>query len=147
MPFKPCCLSSSPQCSLPPLRTRAGYSSTSPVVHWFWEVVREMDKQDLALLVQFVTGGLTEGIIGVGAGLAPHCWRPRSVPSLCRSSCLTPRRAAPPPAGTSKVPLDGFKALQGVHGPQKFQIHKAYGDQVRLPSGEAPLLLLYLTAP
>ncbi len=35
----------------------AGYSATSPVVHWFWEVVREMDKQDLALLVQFVTGG------------------------------------------------------------------------------------------
>lgn len=29
--------------------------------------------------------------------------------------------------GTSKVPLEGFRALQGIGGPQKFQIHKAYG--------------------
>jgi E3 ubiquitin-protein ligase HUWE1 len=29
--------------------------------------------------------------------------------------------------GTSKVPLEGFKALQGVGGPQKFQIHKVNG--------------------
>ncbi|KDD73730.1 HECT-domain ubiquitin-transferase, partial [Helicosporidium sp. ATCC 50920] len=36
--------------------------------------------------------------------------------------------------GTSKVPLEGFAALQGVHGPQKFQIHKAYGGAARLPS-------------
>lgn len=36
--------------------------------------------------------------------------------------------------GTSKVPLEGFKALQGVSGPQKFQIHKAYGPTNRLPS-------------
>ncbi len=46
-----------------------GYSPASPVIQYFWEVVREMDKEDLALLVQFVTG-------------------------------------------TSKVPLEGFKALQ-----------------------------------
>jgi HECT-domain (ubiquitin-transferase) len=69
-----------------------GFSPTSPVITWFWEVVREMDAQDLALLMQFVTG-------------------------------------------TSKVPLEGFKALQGVSGPQKFQIHKAYGPPDRLPSG------------
>ena len=31
--------------------------------------------------------------------------------------------------GTSKVPLDGFKALQGISGPQKFQIHRAYGAE------------------
>eukprot|EP00736_Rhodelphis_marinus_P000994 Rmarinus@m.16974 len=36
--------------------------------------------------------------------------------------------------GTSKVPLEGFKALQGMHGPQKFNIHKAYGDENRLAS-------------
>lgn len=36
--------------------------------------------------------------------------------------------------GTSKVPLEGFKALQGVSGPQRFQIHKAYGAPERLPS-------------
>ena len=34
--------------------------------------------------------------------------------------------------GTSKVPLDGFKALQGISGPQRFQIHKAYGGGQRL---------------
>lgn len=38
------------------------------------------------------------------------------------------------PAGTSKVPLNGFKALQGISGPQKFQIHKSYGAGDRLPS-------------
>ncbi|EFJ46920.1 hypothetical protein VOLCADRAFT_75266 [Volvox carteri f. nagariensis] len=69
----------------------SGYSATSPVVRWFWEAVGEMDKQERAQLVQFVTG-------------------------------------------TSKVPLEGFKALQGISGPQKFQIHKAYGDGSRLPS-------------
>ncbi|KAK9785185.1 hypothetical protein WJX73_010540, partial [Symbiochloris irregularis] len=69
----------------------AGYSAASRVVQWFWEVVGELDKEDLALLVQFVTG-------------------------------------------TSKVPLDGFKALQGISGPQKFQIHKSYGPSDRLPS-------------
>ncbi|KAI3828362.1 hypothetical protein L1987_02463 [Smallanthus sonchifolius] len=36
--------------------------------------------------------------------------------------------------GTSKVPLEGFKALQGISGPQRFQIHKAYGAPERLPS-------------
>lgn len=36
--------------------------------------------------------------------------------------------------GTSKVPLEGFKALQGISGPQRFQIHKAYGTPERLPS-------------
>ena len=36
--------------------------------------------------------------------------------------------------GTSKVPLEGFKALQGISGPQKFQIHRAYGTQDRLPA-------------
>ena len=46
-----------------------GYTAASRVVQWFWEIVAAMDKEDLALLVQFVTG-------------------------------------------TSKVPLDGFKALQ-----------------------------------
>jgi hypothetical protein len=33
-----------------------------------------------------------------------------------------------------QVPLEGFKALQGVSGAQKFQIHKAYGAPKRLPS-------------
>ncbi|XP_010277573.1 PREDICTED: E3 ubiquitin-protein ligase UPL2-like isoform X2 [Nelumbo nucifera] len=36
--------------------------------------------------------------------------------------------------GTSKVPLEGFSALQGISGSQRFQIHKAYGTPDHLPS-------------
>ncbi|CAG8500448.1 3553_t:CDS:10 [Paraglomus brasilianum] len=36
--------------------------------------------------------------------------------------------------GTSKVPLGGFSVLQGVHGVQKFQIHKDFASADRLPS-------------
>ena len=36
--------------------------------------------------------------------------------------------------GTSKVPLEGFKALQGVNGPQKSQIHKSFGSTSLLPT-------------
>ncbi|XP_054777632.1 E3 ubiquitin-protein ligase UPL1-like [Prosopis cineraria] len=68
-----------------------GYTVASNVVQWFWEVVKTFSKEDMARLLQFVTG-------------------------------------------TSKVPLDGFKALQGISGPQRFQIHKAYGAPDRLPS-------------
>lgn len=35
--------------------------------------------------------------------------------------------------GTAQVPLDGFKALIGMRGPQKFSIHKATSVE-RLPS-------------
>ncbi|KAI0492443.1 hypothetical protein KFK09_026716 [Dendrobium nobile] len=68
-----------------------GYTVASTVVHWFWEVVKSFNKEDMARLLQFVTG-------------------------------------------TSKVPLEGFKALQGISGSQRFQIHKAYGAPERLPS-------------
>nr|XP_011461878.1 PREDICTED: E3 ubiquitin-protein ligase UPL1 isoform X1 [Fragaria vesca subsp. vesca] len=68
-----------------------GYTVASSVVQWFWEVVKSFNKEDMARLLQFVTG-------------------------------------------TSKVPLEGFKALQGISGPQRFQIHKAYGAPDRLPS-------------
>ncbi|ORY95778.1 hypothetical protein BCR43DRAFT_557706 [Syncephalastrum racemosum] len=36
--------------------------------------------------------------------------------------------------GTSKVPLEGFTQLQGSGGVQKFQIHKDFGGENRLPS-------------
>ncbi|KAJ1430487.1 Ubiquitin-associated domain [Sesbania bispinosa] len=68
-----------------------GYTVASNVVQWFWEVVKSFNKEDMARLLQFVTG-------------------------------------------TSKIPLEGFKALQGISGPQRFQIHKAYGAPDRLPS-------------
>ncbi|CAL1147923.1 unnamed protein product, partial [Cladocopium goreaui] len=35
--------------------------------------------------------------------------------------------------GTSRVPVEGFKGLVGMRGPQKFCIHKAFGPE-RLPS-------------
>ena len=35
--------------------------------------------------------------------------------------------------GTSKVPLEGFKALKGMSGPQKFQIHKCF-EKDKLPT-------------
>ena len=46
-----------------------GYTPAARQIQWFWEIVAALSKEDLALLVQFVTG-------------------------------------------TSKVPLEGFKALQ-----------------------------------
>ncbi|EFJ18137.1 ubiquitin-protein ligase, UPL1 [Selaginella moellendorffii] len=87
-------ISGLPEIDLDDLRANTeytGYSSGSPVVQWFWEVVQDFSKEDMARLLQFITG-------------------------------------------TSKVPLEGFKALQGISGPQKFQIHKAYGAPERLPS-------------
>eukprot|EP00112_Aurelia_sp_Birch-Aquarium-sp1_P001578 Seg1172.3 transcript_id=Seg1172.3/GoldUCD/mRNA.D3Y31 product="E3 ubiquitin-protein ligase HUWE1" protein_id=Seg1172.3/GoldUCD/D3Y31 len=36
--------------------------------------------------------------------------------------------------GTSKVPLQGFAALEGMNGPQKFQIHRDDRSTDRLPS-------------
>ncbi|KAF0698365.1 Aste57867_11015 [Aphanomyces stellatus] len=36
--------------------------------------------------------------------------------------------------GTSKVPLEGFKALEGMRGTQKFNIHKAFGSSATLPT-------------
>ncbi|KAJ3143786.1 hypothetical protein HK101_003081, partial [Irineochytrium annulatum] len=36
--------------------------------------------------------------------------------------------------GTSKVPLEGFKALEGSNGVQPFQIHKDFSSTTRLPS-------------
>eukprot|EP00250_Pteridium_aquilinum_P016180 c22986_g1_i1 orf=330-11435(+) len=69
----------------------SGYTAASPVVQWFWEVVQDFSKEDMARLLQFITG-------------------------------------------TSKVPLEGFRALQGISGPQRCQIHKAYGAPERLPT-------------
>ncbi|GJS21756.1 retrotransposon-related protein [Tanacetum coccineum] len=43
-----------------------------------------------------------------------------------------------------KVPLEGFKALQGISVPQRFQIHKAYGAPERLPSAHTWLVLFNL---
>ncbi|CAO1604362.1 E3 ubiquitin-protein ligase tom1 [Xanthoria calcicola] len=36
--------------------------------------------------------------------------------------------------GTSKVPLNGFRELEGMNGFSRFNIHRAYGNKDRLPS-------------
>lgn len=36
--------------------------------------------------------------------------------------------------GTSKVPLNGFKELEGMNGFSRFNIHRDYGSKERLPS-------------
>lgn len=33
-----------------------GYTAASSVVQWFWEVVKSFNKEDMARLLQFVTG-------------------------------------------------------------------------------------------
>lgn len=33
-----------------------GYSAASPVIQWFWDVVKAFSKEDMARLLQFVTG-------------------------------------------------------------------------------------------
>ncbi|UKZ77685.1 hypothetical protein TrVFT333_005409 [Trichoderma virens FT-333] len=67
------------------------YSPSSPQIQWFWRAVRSFDKEELAKLLQFVTG-------------------------------------------TSKVPLNGFKELEGMNGVNRFNIHRDYGNKDRLPS-------------
>ncbi|KAH9607668.1 hypothetical protein KSS87_011637, partial [Heliosperma pusillum] len=87
-------ISGLPEIDLEDLKANAeytGYTAGSSVIQWFWDVASGFSKEDMARLLQFVTG-------------------------------------------TSKVPLEGFKALQGISGPQRFQIHKAYGAPERLPS-------------
>ncbi|SMN20991.1 similar to Saccharomyces cerevisiae YDR457W TOM1 E3 ubiquitin ligase of the hect-domain class [Maudiozyma saulgeensis] len=48
--------------------------------------------------------------------------------------------------GTSKVPLNGFKALSGVGGVCKFSIHRDYGSTERLPSSHTCFNQLILPA-
>eukprot|EP01084_Bolivina_argentea_P213037 361971_1 len=57
-----------------------GLTKNTQLIVWFWQCVQEMDKEERALLLQFITG-------------------------------------------TSKVPIGGFKALPGMDGIQRLQIH------------------------
>jgi E3 ubiquitin-protein ligase HUWE1 len=33
-----------------------GYTAASPIVQWFWDVVGTFNKEDMARLLQFITG-------------------------------------------------------------------------------------------
>ena len=46
-------------CAVEDLKTNTeytGYTAASPVVQWFWEVVQAFSKEDMARLLQFITG-------------------------------------------------------------------------------------------
>ena len=109
-----------------------GFSERSDVVQWFWQAVHNFDNEERALLIQFVTGRLqvlcAELAMGEGTELRMNV------------------------TGTSKVPIGGFAALQGMSGLQAFQLHKANGcdrlptahtcfNQLDLPDYSAPEIL------
>jgi hypothetical protein len=131
-------------------------------VRWFWEVVGEMGQEDRARLLQFVTGTskvrncylarclgkrkkylnqrkekVTTYCIWYLSG-SQHVKRKeeerRESTKKCTSMPLHMYLLIYPcyPSQT-QVPLEGFKSLQGVAGPQKFQIQKAYGGTDKLP--------------
>lgn len=45
--------------------------------------------------------------------------------------------------GTSKVPLNGFKELEGMNGINRFNIHRDYGNKDRLPSSHTCFNRMY----
>jgi E3 ubiquitin-protein ligase HUWE1 len=67
------------------------YKQTDKQIEWFWNVLRSLTREELALFLQFVTG-------------------------------------------SSKVPIEGFSELQGMRGPQKFNIHKSFIGKNMLPA-------------
>lgn len=68
---------------------------------------------------------------GYVSGSSPVQWFWRAVRSFDQEERAKLLQFA---TGTSKVPLEGFSQLQGSSGVQKFQIHKDYGPNNRLPS-------------
>ena len=86
------------------------------------------------------------GVAGLGGGGAQLCsyghgmsgWgAAASLASLSHDppapTNLPPTSISLSPCSPPQVPLEGFKGLQGVGGPQRFQIQKAYGHKDRLP--------------
>jgi len=45
--------------------------------------------------------------------------------------------------GTSRVPLQGFSSLEGMNGPQKFQIHRDDRSTERLPCAHTWYVMRY----
>jgi hypothetical protein len=161
LPLKPClfppfhrCCSKKPApqtLPVPPFPPRAGYTAASPVVRWFWEVVESLERQDRALLVQFITGTAKVPLEGfkVRARSAPA----RAAANRCSSSQNSQRVGADSGAETrpffffrlfvlfcagkltppSRL-LDHPQALHGVSGPQRVSIHRAYTALDRLPT-------------
>ena len=92
-----------------------GFTPSDPVIQWFWDAVEDMTQEQRAHLLQFVTGT-------------------SKVHTTACFCCLFVRACRVANQWCAQVPLDGFKSLQGMHGIQRFSIHKAYGGDDRLPS-------------
>jgi hypothetical protein len=58
-------------------------------------------------------------------------WFWRAVRSFDKEECAKLLQFV---TGTSKVPLNGFKELEGMNGVNRFNIHRDYGNKDRLPS-------------
>lgn len=51
-----------------------GYTAASSVVQWFWEVVKCFNKEDMARLLQFVTGTSKVVMTQIVLQQASKCW-------------------------------------------------------------------------
>jgi E3 ubiquitin-protein ligase HUWE1 len=105
----------------------SGLVASDRLVQWFWQIVEGMSKQDVALLVQFVTGAPRPCCVPLHAWLQPRLQN-------CRGLRVPRESNQYVSAGSSKVPLEGFRALTGISGPQQFSIHKSNGSSDRLPT-------------
>jgi E3 ubiquitin-protein ligase HUWE1 len=83
-----------------------GYTTSDPVIGWWWRALKSFNREERAKLLGFATGRHLLFLLLL-------------MPNLL--------------LGTARVPLGGFGDLQGVQGVQKFSIHKAYGGCDRLP--------------
>jgi len=77
-----------------------GYTESSQVVIWFWEIVRAMSQDELRNLLKFVTGEFSRPL----------------PPTLILLLTII--------VGTTRVPVGGFARLYGANGPQKFTLNK-----------------------
>ena len=89
------------------------FRATDDVIKWFWNTMKNFTEEERARFIQFVTG----------------TWLCQATCPGCGLNTLLVHHT-----GTSKVPVDGFRALQGMRGPQKFNIHKAMAGAHHLPT-------------
>lgn len=92
------------------------FTANEKYIGWFWDALRSFSREEKALFLQFVTGTSKVQLIS-NASCSCEC------PSLrCLCFCV------------QQVPLDGFAALQGMGGVQKFSIHRSFDDTGKLPT-------------
>jgi E3 ubiquitin-protein ligase NEDD4 len=84
----------------------SGYDVNDQVIKWFWECIRSWPPERKSRLLQFATG--TSRL---------------ALPSL------NDRGAE---MWLSRIPVNGFKDLQGSDGPRRFTVEKS-GDPAQLP--------------